>query len=205
VIAKLKGRVDSIGDGEAVIDVNGVGYLVFASSRTLAELAVGQSAEIAVETHVREDHIHLYGFSGNADREMFRTLTTVQGVGAKVGLAILSALSADEAAQAVAAGDHAPFRRASGVGPKLAQRIVVELKDKLAGFALGAALAPAKGGAPAASGRVIDDAISALINLGYGRTEVFGVVNKTVHELGDKTPLSAVITAALRELGGARG
>lgn len=205
MIAKLRGRVDSIGDGEAVIDVGGVGYLVFAPSRTLSDLSVGQVAELAVETHVREDHIHLYGFSRNADRQMFRTLTTVQGVGAKVGLAILSALSADEAAQAVAAGDHAPFRRAAGVGPKLAQRIVVELKDKLAGFAIGAALAPAKGGVPAVGGRTVDDAISALVNLGYGRTEVFGVVNKTVLELGDKTPVSAVISAALRELGGARG
>jgi Holliday junction DNA helicase RuvA len=204
VIAKLRGRVDSIRDGEAVIDVNGVGYLIFAPARTLSNLVVGQSAEIAVETHVREDHIHLYGFSAHADREMFRTLTTVQGVGAKVGLAILSALTADEAAQAVAAGDHAPFRRASGVGPKLAQRIVAELKDKIPAFS-GLTVAPVQAGKPAVGGRVVDDAISALVNLGYGRTEVFGVVNKTVHELGEKTPLSAVITAALRELGGAHG
>jgi Holliday junction DNA helicase RuvA len=200
VIAKLRGRVDSVGDGEAVIDVGGVGYLVFAPARTLADLVVGQAADLAVETHVREDHIHLYGFSSNADRQMFRTLTTVQGVGAKVGLSILSALSADDAGRAVAAGDYAPFRRAAGVGPKLAQRIVAELKDKIP--ALGAAMAaPAARGDTAGAPRIVDDAVSALVNLGYGRTEAFTVVNQTVHQLGEKVALPALINAALRELG----
>jgi Holliday junction DNA helicase RuvA len=202
VIAKLRGRVDSVGDGEAVIDVGGVGYLVFAPARTLAALTVGQAAELAIETHVREDHIHLYGFSTPADQRMFRTLTTVQGVGAKVGLAVLSVLSADEVARAVAAGDHAPFRRVAGVGPKLAQRIVAELKDKMGGFATPFAVpAAAGGGAPSAAPRVVDDAVSALVNLGYGRTEAFTVVSRTVQQLGDSTPLSLVIGAALRELG----
>ncbi|TAL02876.1 MAG: Holliday junction branch migration protein RuvA [Rhodospirillaceae bacterium] len=205
MIAKLRGRVDSIGDGEAVIDVGGVGYLVFAPARTLADLAVGQAADLAVETHVREDHIHLYGFSTAADRQMFRTLTTVQGVGAKVGLAILSVLSADEAARAVAAGDYAPFRRAAGVGPKLAQRIVAELKDRLPGFAAPLAAPTGRGDSPAPAGRLVDDAVSALVNLGYGRTEAFTVVSRTAHQLGESTPIAQLIGAALRELGGQEG
>ena len=203
MIAKLRGRVDSIGDGEAVIDVNGVGYLVFAPARTVADLTVGESAEIFIETHVREDHIHLYGFATPADRETFRTLMTVQGVGAKVGLAILSVLSGDEAARAIAAQDSSAFRRVSGVGPKLAQRIVLELKDKL--VALTAAPLTANGAAPA-GGRVVDDAVSALVNLGYGRTEAFSVVSRCVAQLGANTPVGNVIREALRELGeAARG
>ena len=204
MIAKLRGRVDSVGDGEAVIDVGGVGYLVFVSARTLADLKVGQSAEIAVETHVREDHIQLFGFLSAADRQIFRTLITVQGVGAKVALAILSALSAEQAATAVAAGDYAPFRRAPGVGPKLAQRIVAELKDRVTDLGAATYTPPATGkdGTPAAGGRTVDDAVSALVNLGYGRTEAFAAVNRTVRNLEDATPLSAVIRDALRELGG---
>jgi Holliday junction DNA helicase RuvA len=204
VIAKLRGVVDSIGDGEAVIDVGGVGYAVFAPARTLAALSVGAPAELAVETHVREDHIHLYGFATAADRQMFRTLTTVQGVGAKVALAILSVLGADEAAQAVAAGDHAPFRRAAGVGPKLAQRIVAELKDRMPSFAPALSVPTAAAGAPRA-GRAVDDAISALVNLGYGRSEAYAVVNRTAHQLGDAVPLNVLLRAALRELGADAG
>jgi Holliday junction DNA helicase RuvA len=195
-----------IGDGEAVIDVGGVGYQVFASSRTLANLpAVGEIAELAIETHVREDHIHLFGFGTVADRETFRTLMTVQGVGAKVALAILSTLSADDAARAVAAQDSAPFRRAAGVGPKLAQRIVIELKGKLMSFVTMPQAVP---GRPAATpgGRVVDDAVSALVNLGYGRTEAFTVVSRCVVQLGDKAAVGAVIRESLRELGeAARG
>ena len=205
MIAKLRGRVDSIGDGEAVIDVNGVGYLVFAPSRALANLTVGEAAEIFIETHVREDHIHLYGFAAPADRETFRTLMTVQGVGAKVGLAILSVLSGDEAARAIAAQDTAAFRRVPGVGPKLAQRIVAELKDKLVALTATPLTAPAKGAAPA-GGRVVDDAVSALVNLGYGRTEAFTVVSRCVAQLGASTPVGSVIRESLRELGeAARG
>jgi Holliday junction DNA helicase RuvA len=206
MIAKLRGRVDSIGDGEVVVDVGGVGYLVFAPSRTLAALpGVGAVAELAIETHVREDHIHLYGFATAADRETFRTLTTVQGVGAKVGLAILSVLSGEEVSRAIAAQDTAPFRRAPGVGPKLAQRIVAELKDKLPAFA-----APTESAAPvkgAQSGnRIAEDAVSALVNLGYGRTEAFTVVSKFLHQLGANTPVGTIIRESLRELGeAARG
>ncbi len=204
MIAKLKGRVDSLGDGEVVIDVNGVGYLVFAPTRTLSNLTVGEAATLTIDTHVREDHIHLYGFTNTADRESFRTLMTVQGVGAKVGLAILSVLSGDEIARAIAAQDTAPFRRVSGVGPKLATRIVAELKDKLGAFAVTEVVAPVAGAMP--KGGVVEDAVSALVNLGYGRTEAFTVVSRCVHRLGASTPVGTVIKDALRELGeAARG
>ncbi len=200
MIAKLRGRVDSIGDGEAVIDVNGVGYLVFAPARALAALTVGEGAEVFIETHVREDHIHLYGFATPADRETFRTLMTVQGVGAKVALAILSVLSGEDAARAIAAQDSAAFRRVPGVGPKLAQRIVLELKDKLVALTAAPLTAPAKSGAQVA-GRVVDDAVSALVNLGYGRTEAFTVVARCVAQLGANAAVGTVIRESLRELG----
>lgn len=202
MIAKLRGRVDQIGEDFAVIDVGGVGYLVYAGSRTLATLSTGEAAELAIETHVREDHIHLYGFSSASEREMFRTLTTVQGVGAKVGLAILSALSAQQIAQAIVSGDQSAFKRASGVGPKLAARLVAELKDKVAGFSL-AAPAPqaAKGAAPSGT----EDAVSALVNLGYARMDAFGAVTRTLAAAGGTLPLPALIRAALKELGTAHG
>ncbi len=210
MIAKLRGRLDSIGDDWAVIDVGGVGYLLFCASRTLAALPrIGETAELAVETHVREDHIHLYGFTTNAEREMFRVLTTVQGVGAKVGLAILSALSAEQVAQAVAAGDQTVFKRASGVGPKLAARLVVELKDKIGAFAF-AASGYSPGVAQAAVSQapgpkvanVMEDAVSALVNLGYGRLDAFGTVSRLAHAAGGNASLQALIRGALRELGG---
>ncbi len=207
MIAKLRGILDSTGEDFAVVDVGGVGYLVFCGSRTLAALpAVGDPVELAVETHVREDHIHLYGFTTASDREMFRTLTTVQGVGAKVGLAILSALSAEQIAQAIAAGDQTAFKRASGVGPKLAQRLVVELKDKLGAFPLMAPAAVAAIGKGAPRGNnIVDDAVSALVNLGYGRLEAFGAVNRAAAAAGGAAPLNALIKTSLRELGSADG
>lgn len=202
MIAKLRGRVDQIGEDFAVIDVGGVGYLVYAGSRTLATLNAGEAAELAIETHVREDHIHLYGFSSASEREMFRTLTTVQGVGAKVGLAILSALSAQQIAQAIVSGDQSAFKRASGVGPKLAARLVSELKDKVAGFSL-AAPAPQAANGAAPSGT--EDAVSALVNLGYARMDAFGAVTRTLAAAGGTMPLPALIRAALKELGTAHG
>ncbi|MGC2854466.1 Holliday junction branch migration protein RuvA [Novispirillum sp. DQ9] len=210
MIAKLKGRVDSIGDDWAVIDVGGVGYLIFCASRTLGRLpAAGEAVEVFVETHVREDHIHLYGFLSDAERACFRLLTTVQGVGAKVALAILSVAAPEQLAQAIAAQDKATFARASGVGPKLAQRIVTELKDKAAHLALaapprmpalaGAASAVAAAAAPAEGGAV-EDAVSALVNLGYGRAEAFAAVSRAAQgQEGAATP--ALIGAALRDLG----
>jgi Holliday junction DNA helicase RuvA len=208
VIAKLRGRLDSIGTDFAVIDVGGVGYLVFCGSRTISGLpGIGEAVELAIETHVREDHIHLYGFATAREREMFTTLMTVQGVGAKVALAILSALSSEQIVQAIGAGDQAAFKRANGVGGKLAQRIVTELKDKLAAFAVAGAMlpkaaVPAKG---AAKSSAVEDAVSALVNLGYGRMEAFGAASRAAQAAGDGANFQALIKASLRELGGDGG
>jgi Holliday junction DNA helicase RuvA len=200
VIAALTGRIDAIGADHAVIDVGGVGYLVFASSRTLGALpAPGGQAKLLVETHVREDHIHLYGFAGTGERDWFRLLTTVQGVGAKTALNILSALDPDRLAAAVAAQDKAALTVADGVGQKLALRLVTELKDKVAHIALG--LAPK--GAPASAprgGTAADDAVSALVNLGMGRAEAFAAVARAQSALGDKATADVLIRAGLKEL-----
>jgi Holliday junction DNA helicase RuvA len=205
VIALLSGAVDSTGDNHAVIDVGGVGYLVFASRRTLDRLpARGAPVRLLIETHVREDHIHLYGFLDAAERAWFRLLTTVQGVGAKVALAVLSVLTPEELVHAIAAQDRHTIARADGVGPKLAARIASELKDKVGDIALGAAAvngggalaalsAAAPGGAPA-------DAVSALVNLGYRRAEAFGAVAQAAHRLGADAPLESLIKAGLKEL-----
>ncbi len=202
MIAKLKGMVDSVDDGSAVIDVNGVGYLVSASSRTLRDLVVGGPATLLVETIVREDAIALYGFLETAERDWFRILTTVQGVGARVGLSILSTLSPDEIARAIAAGDKASLSRPAGVGPKLAARLATELKDKAAAFGI----APAshkpsdKGYVVPPTATVDEDAVSALVNLGYRRIEAFGAVARVSQRLGEGAALDAIIKAGLQEL-----
>lgn len=204
MIAKLSGLLDSIGEDWAVVDVGGVGYLVFCSARTLANLpAPGAAVTMRIETHVREDHIHLYGFVEAAERDWFRLLTTVQGVGARMALAILSVLSPAQLVQAIAAQDKAALARANGVGPKLAGRIVSELKEKAGRIALGEAahLAAQLGGKAAVpAGGVPEDAVSALVNLGYGRSEAFGAIAQAARSLGDKAPLEAVIRAGLKEL-----
>lgn len=206
MIAKLKGVLDSMLDGAAVIDVAGVGYLVFASARTLSALGEpGARVSVLVDTHVREDHIHLYGFATAAERTCFRMLQTVQGVGAKHALSILSVLSPDEVFTAIAAQDRPMLTRADGVGPKLAQRIVNELKDKTVNVALGLGVdagAPAR--AAAVAGRPGDDsfadAVSALVNLGYGRAEAFGAVGNARQALGEGAALDKLITLGLKEL-----
>jgi Holliday junction DNA helicase RuvA len=201
LIARLKGTVEAVDEGSAVIDVNGVGYLVSASSRTLRDLVAGQPATVLVETIVREDAIALYGFLETGERDWFRILTTVQGVGARVALSILSTLSPDEIARAIAAGDKASLSRPAGVGPKLAARLATELKDKAAAF--GVAPAPARASAaaaPAAAGSVNEDAVSALVNLGYRRVEAFGAVARVTQRLGEGAQLDAVIRAGLQEL-----
>jgi len=205
MIAALTGLVDSVSKDDAVIDVGGVGYLVFASARTLGGLpSKGGTVRLLIETHVREDHIHLYGFGDRAERDWFRLLTTVQGVGARVGLALLSVLTPDEIATAIAAQDKAAITRADGVGPKLAARILNELKDK-AGMIGGDPLTPAGAGtsddahtatAKSASG----DAVSALVNLGYGRSEAFAVVAKIAAGLGEDAHVAQIIPLALKEL-----
>ncbi len=204
MIASLNGTVDSLAAGHAVIDVGGVGYLVFASGRTLGALpAAGNPAKLLIETHVREDHIHLYGFADADERAWFRLLTTVQGVGARVALAILSVLAPADLAVALAAQDKGALTRADGVGPKLAQRILSELKDKAGDLALGATLgggttAPTAG-APIAKGPA-QDAVSALVNLGYGRSEAFSAVNAAMAGLGDGVTTESLIREGLKEL-----
>ncbi len=204
MIAKLKGLIDSTGEGWAVIDVGGVGYLVFCSCRTLGRLGAGEVADVLVETHVREDHIHLYGFIDAAERDWFRLLTTVQGVGAKVALGLLSALSPDELLHAVAAADKAAVTQAPGVGPKLATRILSELKDKVGDLALGVSAGvvqmAAHGGGPEGTGGALRDAASALVNLGYQPSEALAAVGGAAGRLGDDATVEALIRAGLNEL-----
>jgi holliday junction DNA helicase RuvA len=198
MIAKLTGVIDSKTADTAIVDVGGVGYQAFCSARTLTRLpAAGGAISLFIETHVREDHIHLYGFIDAAEREWFRLLTTVQGVGAKLALAILGVLSGTDLTQAILVQDKTSLTRASGVGPKLAARIVAELKDKVGGIALGPVAAVAA--ATEASGPVAD-AVSALINLGYRRTEAFGAVAQAAKRLGPNAALDALIRAGLKEL-----
>jgi Holliday junction DNA helicase RuvA len=201
VIAKLKGIVDAVDADSAIVDVGGVGYLVAASARTLRELAPGAAVTMLVETIVREDAIALYGFLDPGERDWFRILTTVQGVGAKVALSILSTLSPDEIARAIAAQDRATLSRPSGVGAKLAARLATELKDKAAAFGVAPTARAAAGAAPAAApGSVNEDAVSALVNLGYKRVEAFGAVARATQRLGADARLDAVIRAGLQEL-----
>jgi len=197
MIAMLAGIVEQRGTDSLVLDVNGVGYLVFGSARTLGRVpARGEPLRLLIETHVREDHIHLYGFADEAERSWFRLLTTVQGVGARLGLAILSVLTPDALAGAILAQDKAALTRADGVGPKLATRIVTELKDKVGGIVLGPAAATP--GAP--EGAATADAVSALVNLGYSRSDAFGAVTQAAKRLGDAAKIDALIRVGLQEL-----
>jgi Holliday junction DNA helicase RuvA len=199
VIARLKGLVDSVAADGAVIDVHGVGYLVFGSSRTLGRLPrVGEPVALFVETHVREDHIHLYGFVESAERDWFKLLLTVQGVGGKVALAILSALSPDELARAVAGGDKASLSRAQGVGPKLAARLATELKDKVAGLGT---MSPVAGTAPVGVVGAAGEAVSALVNLGYRRVEAEDAILNALSEAGEGAQAASLVRAGLKALG----
>ena len=199
MIAKLKGRLDSTGTDHAIIDVGGVGYLVGASSRTLSALGpVGEAVTVHTEMLVSEDSIRLVGFTRGEERDWFRLLIGVQGVGSRVALAILSALEPAELHRAVATGDKAMVARANGVGPKLALRIVNELKDKIgaapgAGGVLGAGIAPVMAGGLGA------DAISALQNLGFKPAEASSAVAAAEEELGDSATLDALVRLALRK------
>ena len=198
MIARLKGLVDQIGEDWAVIDVGGVGYLVYCSSRTLSRLPrIGEAVALFIETHVREDHIHLYGFFEEAERAWFRLLQTVQGVGSKVALAILSTLTANDLANAISTGDKAMLSRPSGVGPKLAVRLATELKDKVGTIAPAGSFVPAL--ATATEGR--EDAVSALVNLGYRRPEAQAAVVKASAKLGEGAATAALIRVGLQELG----
>jgi len=199
MIARLKGKVDRLAEEHAIIDVGGVGYLVFCSGRTLQQLGqVGDFATLEIETHVREDHIHLYGFAELAERDLFLLLQTVQGVGAKVALAILSALSVLEVQNAISTGDVALLTRPVGVGKRLAQRLASELKEKMG------SIAPVDSDMPltVVSGPVgaAADAVSALVNLGYRKAEAEVAVRRARASVGDDADASALITAGLKAL-----
>lgn len=197
MIGKLTGLVDTLDNDFILLDVGGVGYRVFCSAKTMMKLPPkGHSAALFIETQVREDHIHLFGFADQAEKDAFTLLTTVQGVGAKVALAILSALSANDIQMAVMTGDGKAFTQASGVGPKLGVRIVTELKGKIKSFG-GADLPPM----PTVSDTAhLDAAISALVNLGYGRSEAGMVVAGVLRTNPDAT-LNDLIRLSLKEIG----
>lgn len=202
MIAKLTGTVDSVAADGCVVDVNGVGYLVFASRRTLDRLGgAGQPAALHIETQVREDHIHLFGFVDRAERDWFRLLTGVQGVGGRVALSVLGVLDPERLTMAIAAQDKAPLTAADGVGPKLAGRIVSELKDRVPAIGLAPATGdPIRAAAMPPGDAAAADAVSALVNLGYGRTDAVGAVATVAQRLGDAPAVEALIPAALKEL-----
>jgi holliday junction DNA helicase RuvA len=198
MIAQLTGRVEALSDGTCVIDVSGVGYLVQASSRTLSALPQAPAqAKLLIETHVREDAILLYGFADAAERDWFRLLTTVQGVGGRVALAILSALSPRDLVGAIAAGDKASLTRAAGVGPRLAVRLLTELRDKAGAMPAPSGVSYAPEIAPQSPEA---DALSALVNLGYRRPEAQQTVARVAERLGGKATLDSLIRDSLKEL-----
>ncbi len=203
MIGKLKGIVDSYGEESIILDVNGVGYLVHCSARTLQSLpAPGEPVVLAIETHVREDQIRLFGFSSDVEREWFRLLQTVQGVGTRVALAVLSTLKPAELASAIAMRDKATVARTPGVGPKVAERIVTELKDKAPAYA---DIDPA---VIRLSGQVEDrrapqpvsDAVSALVNLGYGQPQAAAAIAAATRAAGEGADTSQLIRLGLKEL-----
>jgi Holliday junction DNA helicase RuvA len=203
MIGKLRGVIDVYGEDNVVLDVHGVGYLVHCSARTLQALPpAGEATTLAIETWVREDQIRLFGFATDLEREWFRLLTGVQGVGAKVALAVLSTLRTAEIANAIVLGDKAAVTRTPGVGAKLAQRIVTELKDKAPQFAsvdpavvqLSGELADKRAPQP------ISDAVSALVNLGYGEIQASAAIAAAVRAAGDGATTQSLIRLGLREL-----
>jgi Holliday junction DNA helicase RuvA len=212
MIAQLRGEIVQIDGNSVIMDVGGVGYAVSVSGRTQGLLS-GKTGMVTVLTdmQVREDSMTLYGFADSAERDAFRLLVTVQGVGAKAAMAILSVLSPDALATAIMAGDKAMVTRADGVGPKLAQRVVNELAEKVGNLPVsGSGAAMAGGAMPAAAGdaagNVVADAISALENLGYGRAEAHAAISRTRSDAADggglhNDDLSALIAAALQQLG----
>lgn len=196
MIARLAGRLAECGADHAVIDVSGVGYLVQLSGRTLSAIGpAGGEVTLYTEMQVREDAITLFGFGSKGERDWFRLLTSVQGVGGRLALAILSTLGPDELTQAIARGDKAMVARANGVGPKLAQRICMELKDKVGGIELGVPGGPVV--VPA--GSAVSDALSALANLGFRPAEANAAVSAAVAEVGEGASLDALVRLALRK------
>ncbi len=204
MIGKLSGIIDSIAGSQIILDVNGVGYVVTCSARTLREAGQnGSPLSLRIETHVREDAIQLYGFKDSAEQDWFKLLTTVQGVGAKVALAILGSLSPEQLGHVIAAQDKAALTEADGVGPKLALRLVTELKDKVSSLTVSTPRSVTtsntslESAAPATS--AASDAVSALVNLGYRRAEAFAAVSQVSRQKADAR-LDELIRLALAEL-----
>lgn len=204
MIGKLSGIIDSFADNHAILDVNGVGYVVFASRRTLGRIGQpGDPATLLIDTHVREDHIHLYGFADANEQKWFRLLTSVQGVGAKVALSILTACPAERLGVIIASQDKGAITSADGVGPKLGVRILTELKDKAEQVEITAPSKGVKYKEITAEPKSIDqDAVSALVNLGYPRSDAYGAVMqaRTKANDNDKENLQTIIRLALKEL-----
>jgi Holliday junction DNA helicase RuvA len=202
MIGKLKGRIDGVGGDWAMIDVGGVVYHVSCSSKTLSALpSAGEYAELHTEMLVSQDSIRLVGFAGVQEKEWFKLLQTVQGVGARVALAILSVLTAGEVANAIALQDKAMIGRANGVGKKLAERIVLELKDKAPALALpDAGLSQVSAELKSERPTAVTDALSALVNLGYGQTQAAQAVSLAVKKAGDDPATEKLIRLALKEL-----
>lgn len=202
MIGSLSGLVDGIFDGYIILDVGGVGYRVFCSSKTVAKLSgVGQAAKLLIETQVREDHIHLFGFADSMEKQAFELITTVQGVGAKVALAILSALSANDLQMAIMTGDAKAITRANGVGPKLASRIVAELKGKTGMLGTNDTMVVLQNtGGNSATNGAMDEAISALVNLGYGKSEA-GMTVASIMRQNPDIKTAELIRLSLKEIG----
>lgn len=205
MIGKLRGKIDAVGEAHAIVDVNGVGYEVQCSARTLRNVEIGQEVALTIDTHVREDSIRLFGFQSEVERSWFRTLQTIQGVGSKVALAVLGTLSPQELANAIALGNFGLVEQTPGVGKKLAQRIVAELKDKAPALSLSviASIGGKPGTVPAtahAADNAAAESISALTNLGYNPAQASAAVAAAVAELGDDADTAKLIRRGLREL-----
>lgn len=204
MIGKLTGTVDSVGPDWVILDVGGVGYVVYCSTKTLSRLPkAGETARLSIETHVREDRIQLFGFMADLEREWFRLLNTVQGVGTKVALGVLSVLDAPDLATAIALRDVAAISRAPGVGPKVAARIAAELKDKAPLFAdVDPGLARVAGEAAEGKGPAtpVRDAVSALVNLGYAAPQASAAVAAARQALGEDATTERLIRGGLKEL-----
>ena len=204
MIGKLRGKIDAIGESFLIVDVNGVGYEVQASARTLRNLKTGEEVSLTIDTHVRDDAIRLFGFASEVERSWFRTLQTVQGVGSKVALGLLGTLSPQELTNAIALADWASVEQAPGIGKKLAQRIVSELKDKAPALSAaglhvpGAAMNGARTVSP--EDNAAAEALSALTNLGYQPVQASGAIAIAAKELGEGADTAKLIRRGLKEL-----
>jgi holliday junction DNA helicase RuvA len=206
MIGKLRGKIDAIGESHAIIDVNGVGYEVQLSARTLRNLKTGDEVVLTIDTHVREDAIRLFGFQSEVERNWFRTLQNVQGVGSKVALGVLGVMSPKDLADAIALQNWAAVEQAPGVGKKLAQRITMELKDKAPALSVAGLNVPGKSGlggadtSAAADGHAAAEAMSALINLGYNPSQASAGIAVAMKELGPEADTAKLIRRGLKEL-----